>query len=180
MSQELETTRLLLKEITEDHLPLFFELHSYPEVDRFNTMGIPSDLQTTRQILLPAMEDQLQEMRSKYCWAVFRKEDHAFIGELGFSVSSSKYRRGEVHYLLIPDHWGKGYATELVKRIIAFGFDHLHLHRVEAGVATENVASLRVLEKAGMTREGCHRQILPIRGHWVDNYHYAILESDPR
>ncbi len=54
------------------------------------------------------------------------------------------------------------------------------LHKVEAGVAIGNIKSIRVLEKTGMTREGLRRKILPIRGEWVDNYHYAIVESDKR
>jgi len=54
------------------------------------------------------------------------------------------------------------------------------LHKVEAGVATGNVKSIRVLEKVGMTREGLRRKILPIRGEWIDHYHYAIVESDKR
>ena len=80
----------------------------------------------------------------------------------------------------MPAFWGKGYATEVVKTIIKFGFENLKLHRIEAGVATENTRSIRVLEKAGMIREGSRRKILPIRGTWKDNYHYAILEDDIR
>jgi len=52
------------------------------------------------------------------------------------------------------------------------------LHRIEAGVATQNLNSIKLLEKVGMTREGMYRKILPIRGEWVDNYSYAILEED--
>jgi len=54
------------------------------------------------------------------------------------------------------------------------------LHRIEAGVVIENSKSIRVLEKAGMQQEGRHRKTLPIRGEWVDNYHYAIVEDDAR
>lgn len=64
--------------------------------------------------------------------------------------------------------------------MIRTGFDKFHLHKVEAGVATENIKSVRILEKCGMTREGLRRKILPIRGEWIDNYHYAIVEDDPR
>ena len=79
----------------------------------------------------------------------------------------------------MPIYWGRGYATEAAKRVIRFGFEMLNLHRIEAGVATENKRSIKVLEKAGMSIEGIRRKILPIRGNWVDNYHYAILEDDP-
>ncbi len=51
---------------------------------------------------------------------------------------------------------------------------------MEAGVASENTRSIRVLEKIGMTKEGLRRKILPIRGEWKDNYHFAIVEDDLR
>lgn len=57
-----------------------------------------------------------------------------------------------------------------------FGFERLLLHRIEAGVATENIASIR--EKIGMQNEGIRRKTLPIRGEWKDNFHYAVLEDD--
>jgi [ribosomal protein S5]-alanine N-acetyltransferase len=90
------------------------------------------------------------------------------------------YQSGEVWYKLHKDFWGKGYATEAVTRILKFCFIDLNLHRIEAGCAVENVGSIRVLEKAGMTREGRKRKNLPIRGEWKDNYFYAILEEDFR
>ncbi len=46
-------------------------------------------------------------------------------------------------------------------------------------MATDNIASVKVLEKAGMENEGVRRKILPIRGEWKDNYHFAIVEDDP-
>lgn len=72
----------------------------------------------------------------------------------------------------------KGYATEVCKFLINFGFEKLKLHKVEAGVAVDNKASIKVLEKSGMTQEGLRRKMLPIRGEWKDSYHYAIVEDD--
>ena len=54
----------------------------------------------------------------------------------------------------------------------------LNLHRIEAGVHTQNIRSIRLLENVGMQREGIHRGILPIGGKWEDNYSYAILRED--
>lgn len=69
---------------------------------------------------------------------------------------------------------------EFLKRLVNLGFEDFNLHKVEAGVATGNIKSIRVLEKTGMTGEGLRRKILPIRGEWIDNYRYAIVENDPR
>lgn len=63
-------------------------------------------------------------------------------------------------------------------KVLDFGFGVLKLHRIEAGCAVDNIASIKVLEKAGMTKEGMKRKKLPIRGKWKDNYFFAILEED--
>ncbi len=176
---ELFTKRLILKEMTLDDVDLIHRLHCLQEVEQFNTIGIPRHTGDTIEVILSAVEDRESEERSQFAWTVWAAEGEYFMGEAGISLSGDRFRQGEIHYSLLPHFWEKGYGTELVKCIIAFGFKELKLHRIHAGVATENNRSIRVLEKAGMTREGLHRKILPIRGEWKDNYHYAIVEDDP-
>jgi len=59
-----------------------------------------------------------------------------------------------------------------------FCFNELNLHRVEAGCAVDNIGSIKVLEKAGMQREGRKRATLPLVSGWSDNYEYGILSSE--
>jgi RimJ/RimL family protein N-acetyltransferase len=175
---ELSTNRLIIQEVTWDDLDDIFILESSPEIDEFNTLGIPDNKNVTREHLRPFIGDQKAEVRKKYCWTIRLQTTGEFIGLAGMTVTADRFKMGEIWYNLMPTHWGNGYATEVAKRLIRFGFEILNLHRIEAGVATENKRSIKVLEKAGMTIEGIRRKILPIRGDWVDNYHYAILESD--
>ena len=85
-------------------------------------------------------------------------------------------------YVLRRDSWGKGYATEAAREILRIGFELLDAHRVVGNVDTENIGSVRVLEKIGMTREGMNRQSFwsPLHGTWRDTYLYAILEDEWR
>ncbi len=122
------------------------------------------------------IEVQKAEDRTSYSWKIVKKESDEFIGMSGMTLSANRFRLGEIWYELFPSQWGQGYATEVAKILIKSGFDDFHLHKVEAGVATENIRSIKVLEKSGMIREGLRRKILPIRGEWKDNYHYAIVE----
>ena len=176
---DIQTTRLILKEISWDDLEKIHQLHSIPEVDEFNTLGIPRNLDETRNNIKADIEDQKASPRSRFCWKAFLKETGEFIGIAGMTLSNDRFKMGEFYYKLFPEFWGRGLATEMAKVLIKFGFEECKLHRIEAGVATENKASIRVLEKAGMTREGIRRKILPIRGEWKDNFHYAVLEDDP-
>ncbi len=176
----METERLSIAEITIDDLDNLHRLNSIPEVDEFNTLGIPQSIKDTEQLIESYIEAKQMNPKTSYTWKIILKATNEFIGVAGFTLSNDKFKLGEIYYKLHPDHWGKGYATELAKRLVIAGFDDFNLHKVEAGVDTENIRSIRVLEKIGMTREGLRRKILPIRGEWKDNYHYAIVENDPR
>ena len=176
----LYTERLVLKEITWDDLEDVHHIHSLPEIDKYNTLGIPKDIEETRRVMSPDIEYLPELPRKSYCWKISLRESKDFIGLAGMFLSQDKFRLGEIYYKILPDHWGRGYATEVSRALIKTGFEKMNLHKIEAGVATGNVASIRVLEKSGMVREGRRRKILPIRGKWKDNYHYAIVEDDPR
>lgn len=177
---ELNSSRLKLQEITESDIEQIHELNSHPEVDEYNTLGIPENMEVTEKNVRSIIEEQKAENRKSYDWKIIRKDSGEFIGMAGITLSANRFKLGEIYYDLLPSQWGQGFATEVARTLINAGFDKFHLHKVEAGVATENIRSIRVLEKSGMTREGLRRKILPIRGEWKDNYHYAIVEDDTR
>ncbi len=174
----LTTTRLLLRELAWGDLADIHRLHTYPEVAQFNTLNIPRDQQDTQEVMRPTVEDATKATRTHYGWTIRTADKRLFVGEAGLNLSPARHRRGEIFYKLLPEHWGQGYATEVAQALVKFGFGTLNLHRIEAGVATENHASVRVLEKIGMTREGIGRKILSTPAGWRDNYSYAILEDD--
>lgn len=174
----LKSERLRFKDISIQDLEEIHRLHSVPEVDKFNTLGIPKNIEETRKIVQSDINNQSKSPRPGFCWKISLTDTGEFIGLAGMSLSNDRFKLGEFYYKFFPDYWGNGFATETAKRIIRVGFEVFKLHRIEAGVATKNSASIRVLEKAGMIREGIRRKILPIRGEWKDNYHYSILEDD--
>ncbi|MDF3026070.1 MAG: GCN5-related N-acetyltransferase [Fluviicola sp.] len=172
----LKTERLILKEFTLSDLNKIHELHSLPETDEFNTMGIPENIRVTEKLLEEWLGIQKLEPRMKYVFKI--EQGDSFIGLIGLNMGKLNYKTGEIWYKLHKDFWGKGFATEALIRLLEFCFSDLKLHRIEAGCAVENIGSIKVLEKVGMVREGRTRKKLPIRGEWKDNYFYAILEED--
>ncbi len=69
----------------------------------------------------------------------------------------------------------KDYTTETVKLIVDYAFNELNLHRIEAGVMPHNIASIRVLEKAGFHKEGIALKNVKINGKWEDHQVLAII-----
>jgi len=176
----LITNRLQLRILTLDDLDDIHHLHSLPETDCYNTLGIPENKTVTEAIVQQWLHQQQAEPERHFTWRIADKATQQFIGLIALHLGEERFKLGEVWYKLLPSFWGQGLATEALKAILKFSFEELLLHRIEAGCATENLASARVLEKVGMRREGSQRKVLPIRGQWVDNYEYAILEDEWR
>lgn len=175
---QLETERLIIRDLAEGDLQAMHELNSLPETDEYNTLGLPENLQATSDLMQDRIARNAALPRSVYVMAIVLKGNQEMIGMIGINLAEPKKQRAEVWYKLHKNHWRKGYTAEALQRLLQYAFEDLKLHRIEAGCATENIASIKVLEKVGMQREGRCRKILPIRGAWVDNYMYAILEAD--
>jgi [ribosomal protein S5]-alanine N-acetyltransferase len=174
----LQTERLYIKDIALTDIASIHALHSLPETDEFNTLGIPATIAVTEKLVNEWIAVQTQNPRTVYVFALSIKATQAFIGLMALNLGKSHYKTAEIWFKVHKDFWNKAYTTEAVTQLLDFGFNDLKLHRIEAGCATENMASAKVLEKVGMTREGMKRKKLPIRGEWKDNYFYAILEED--
>ncbi len=174
----LHTQRLILQEVQAADAAEIHALNILPETDRYNTLGIPEHLSETELLVAEWMAMRTVHPQQHYVFAIRQQASNVFIGNIGLKLSAAKYRRGEVWYKVHVSHWGQGYATEALRAVLHFAFASLHLHRIEAGCAVENRASAAVLQKVGMIREGGKRKVLPIRGEWVDNDEYAILEEE--
>jgi ribosomal-protein-alanine N-acetyltransferase len=171
---------LRLRMIEFSDLDSIHKLHSMPETDQYNTLGIPKDKNETKTIIEPWVLENLSSDIRNYTFAIEKIENQEFIGLIALKVGNKKHKKAEVWYKLVPNAWGKGKATEALKRLLNFAFNDLKLHRIEAGCAIENIGSIKVLEKVGMQREGHKRKVLPLKNGWSDNYEYAILEIDAR
>lgn len=108
-------------------------------------------------------------------WAV--REKGECVGRMMLTVNR-RFQTGTVAYYLAEKAWGKGYMTEILRRVIDFCFDELGLNRVEADHFARNPASGRVMEKAGMTKEGLARQKYCKDGEFLDAVLYAVLKED--
>lgn len=87
-------------------------------------------------------------------------------------------RRAELGYWIAASSWKHGFATEACRAALAFGFGELELARVYAQVIVDNAASMRVLEKLGMVREGVKRQHIIKAGKPRDVVIYGLLRDE--
>lgn len=176
----LASKNLNLRLVNKSDLHAIHALLIIPETDRFNTLGLPENIDVTRTILKSWLKDNKKKTETNYTFVIENKLNNNFIGLFGLNLGRAIYKKGEVWYKILPEYWDEGFATESLQRILNFAFNDLKLHRIEAGCAVENNASYKVMEKVGMQKEGVCRKVLPLENGWSDTFEYAILDTDKR
>ena len=116
--------------------------------------------------------------RDLFQWGIARRDDDRVIGTCTLHRVSLDHRRGEVGYALGAAHWGRGYAAEALSALVAFAFDSLQLHRLEADVDPRNERSLRLLEGLGFQREGFLRERYHVNGEVQDTCMLGLLAPE--
>ena len=150
----LETDRLILREWTTDDAEAAFAIYRDPEVTRYlGNSGAPDPDVGYRREWLGRIAARYPEWGGYGLWAAVEKASGEVIG-CGELVPLEGGPEVEVGYHLRRDRWGMGYATELAMALVAYGFARLGLERIVAVAYPENVASHRVLLKAGLTHHG--------------------------
>lgn len=147
----LQTARLWLDPLGPQHLDALAALDADPAVMR-HILGRPRSRAETRanyekQYANPAHAPGLG------AWAVFEHGRDDFVG-VGLLKPLDGRPEIEVGYRFYPHVWGRGYATEVARRLLAHGFDDLGLNAIDAVVHPDNAASQAVVEKAGLMRIG--------------------------
>ena len=115
---------------------------------------------------------------SFFDWALTLPESGKMIGTCGFASIDTDNDAGEIGYVINPEYWGRGYATEALARMLSFGFGVLGMHRIYVRIMSGNEASERVARKCGMRHEATFYSSLMVKGEYRTIKYYAILREE--
>ena len=110
-------------------------------------------------------------------FAITLSTDGSLAGGIGLVIDQD-HDSAELGYWIAKYYWNLGYGTEAAAAVVRYGFDALGLNRVHAAHFTRNPASGKIMQKIGMTFEGCLRQHLKKWGVYEDLDTYGILRSE--
>ena len=178
---KLETERLILRQFKlSDAEAMHQNITSIPEVVRFMCYDVCDNLDATQKHVNQWFEyfDKLIPGSSWCVFAIILKSSNELIGTIDFHENNREARAAEIGYQIGRTWWGKGYTTEALRIVIDYCFSRIGLNRLWADYDSRNVASGKVLLKAGMLYEGTARQCYVRKGHIVDKVSYAILAED--
>jgi [ribosomal protein S5]-alanine N-acetyltransferase len=174
MAKCLVTERLVLRPFRKTDLPAVHAYASDPEVVRYLNWGV-STKEETLDFIQRTIEHGKATPRLVYEFAVTLRNPARLIGGCKLEVVHPDSLEAEIGYVLAKEHWGKGYGTEAVCALTTYGLNELHMHRLIALCDPANLASQRVLEKAGFLYEGLLREYRWFRDRWWDFRLYAIV-----
>lgn len=172
----LTTERLTLRKMSKSDAEDMFEYSRLDKVTEYLRWYSHPDIAHTRRHL--AMVEREYRIGCFYDWGIVEAATGKLIGTCGFTRIDTYNFTGEIGYVLNPQYWSRGLASEAVSRVIRFGFEELSLHRIEAKYIVGNEKSRAVMERCGMKFEGVMRSSMLIKGEFKDIGICSVISSE--
>lgn len=170
----IETERIRLKSITPALIHHLFETSQKEDIK--TALGLnEAAYEKYKQMHEGGIETY---KTSSFYFLLINKETGFPIGECGFHTWYKTHNRAEVFYILKNEEDKRnGYLTEVLPVVLDFGFNELHLHRIEAFVADWNTPSVKLLQRNNFVKEGTMKQHYYTNGQYEDSDCYALIKS---
>lgn len=175
-TRTLVTPRLTLEATIPDHAAGLWEATeaSLPELLVYMAWAVHASPENSRAYA----QRVAQRFEQSIDWSFTILHDEVVVGAISLMNYEAMFNVAEMGYWIRSDLAGRGLITEAGLAVCDFGFDEVHLHRIELRAWVENPASIRVAEKLGFTREGLLREASWAQAGYQDMYIYGLLESD--
>jgi len=172
----LETPRLRLRLLRESDLQDAFNVLSNPKAMKYYGTPPHENIEFTRKQHIEIMLSRFK-FRDAASFVITFKGEDKFIGHVNAFQFDRVFKFVELAYIVDPELWGKGIATEAVGRVVEFLRDDMKIHKIRAALFAHNIASKRVLEKVGFVQEGYLRDNVIIDGEFENEYVMAYIAS---
>jgi len=172
---QLETERFILRQPQESDLDEFYFFRTDPSIKTY----IDKEPEKNKGEVLQWLRgiQQSWENNEAILWGIQMKEEEKLIGNLGFWNIQAEHHRAELGYVLDPKQHKQGIMHECLQAIIAYGFERMKLHSIEANINPANEASRRLLLKNNFVKEGYFKENWYFRGKFGDSEIYSLLNS---
>jgi [ribosomal protein S5]-alanine N-acetyltransferase len=143
----LHTDRLVLRELVKEDALALHRMRSDERVMRHIPRDLEQSVEESERLIATIAEGRAAN--NSLTWGITMKDDGGLVGTIGYYRLQLEHHRGEIGYLLHPDHWGKGFASEAMVAALDHGFQSFRFHSIEAVTDPENHASNKLLERSG-------------------------------
>ena len=173
---ELTTERLLLRALILADAPGIRIMRSNEEAMKYINRPLTLTIEDAEKWIGVILESLAKNEGITWCMSL--KEAPAEpVGTIGLWQLDKENYRAEIGYMLAPPLQGKGIMYEAIKKVVDYGFRQMKLHSVEGKIDPRNIASGKLLEKAGFVQEAYFKENYYMQGGFTDTAVYSILSS---
>jgi RimJ/RimL family protein N-acetyltransferase len=174
----IRTQRLVLRPFTPGDLDALHAMFGDEEVSRYLDHG-PITREAVAELLERISQyTGIDEGHGELRVAVELRSSGEVIGDFSLWRTSADHAQGEIGFVLLPAHQGRGYAAEGMRELLRIGFEQAGLHRIVGQCDALNRGSAMLMERLGMRREAHFRENMLIKDAWSDELVYAMLASE--
>lgn len=174
--QRLLTDRLIIRPLDEADIDGYFRIFSDPEALRYWSSGVLVDRDEAAQKIANIGEHYRKQ--TLFQLGIERVSDGELVGTCTLWNIHVQNRRAELGYILDRQQWGRGYMNEALTALLDHAFGPMELHRLEADIDPDNVASAKTLERLGFQREGYMRERWLVGDRASDSALYGLLAHE--
>lgn len=173
--KEYDLGDLYLDRFVEEDAPLIYKLRSDPTVLKY----ISREPMASEADAIEWTQERIKDFEENkgINWVIRKQKGGKLMGTVGFWRYDAERFRAEVGYSLLPEHHGQGIMSRCLKCILPFAFEELNMHSVSAEIDPYNLASKKVLEKAGFRKEAHFTEDFYFRGVFSDSAVYSLLQK---
>jgi ribosomal-protein-alanine N-acetyltransferase len=176
----LYSERLLIRDHVLDDLPEHHGLLSDEAAMRYLPEIKTKNMEESRENLIKSIEESNSKNRRLYFFRIENKNTGEYIGEIGYTVleETPLGKIVDLGYFTKEKYWGKGYATEALKKVMEYAFETDHVYRISTGCVKENAGSEKVMLKCGMIKEAEHKEYQLHENKLKDRVEYRLLKHE--
>ena len=172
--------RIVLRRFAMADLATFVTYRSDPDVARYQSWEAPYPRAKAERSIRELLREHPDTPGQWFQFAMELRATGELIGDCACGIDAEDALQAEIGFTLRPEFQGHGYATEAARALLGYLFGVRDKHRVTARCDPRNGASVAVLERLGMRREGHTRESTWAKGEWTDDLLYAILDREWR
>lgn len=146
----IETDRLTLRKVSMDDINDIYNIYSSVEVCKFYDVEPFTEIEQAEKHIQRWLNFFAEQKKIRFTLDY----NHKIIGTCGLYLINAFHKRACLGYELLPEYWGQGFASESIPAMLQNAVNYYGLQRIQAEVLPENIASHKLLNNIGFTKEG--------------------------
>ena len=173
----LDTQHLRLRPLRKEDAAAITAYLTAPAIQRYLDQPVREARAADEAFAVMLRQTRLTRVGDTLSLAIERRRDSRVLGHVSLRWADATAGQGEVRMVLAPQFRGEGYGSEVLRTVLAYGFETLGLHRISARCGS-SPAAIGLLTSAGMRMEAHFREHALFQGNWDEELHFALLARE--